>query len=197
MVDISVIIVNYNTKDLTLECIKSIVYARPKLKYEIILIDNGSSDNSLVDIRRFKILNFDLKLRIIENDENLGFSKANNQGIKAAVGKYILLLNSDTKVKSGALEKLVNFAVQNPDAGVVGSKLLNVDGTLQPSVFRFPTVARAIFQYWLGKKGILEKYVPSGDEPIKVDAVVGACLLITPKALKEVGLLDERYLYPS
>jgi hypothetical protein len=193
MVDISIIIVNYNTKDLTLQCVKSIVYSKSKLKYEIILIDNGSTDGSLTDFRKFKISNSVSRIKIIGNNDNLGFSKANNQGIKSAVGKYILLLNSDTKTKRGALEELVSFANSTPDAGVVGSQLLNIDGSFQPSVFRFPTILRAALQYWFGKKGVLDKYVPTGDKPVEVDAVVGASFLITPKGLQEVGFLDERF----
>ena len=195
MVDVSVIIVSYNTKDLTLQCIKSIIDSIERLDYEIIVIDNGSSDGSLDSIQslKFKFQNDKSKLKVIKNDENLGFSKANNQGIKVAKGRYILLLNSDTKAKKGAIEKLINFAKNTPDAGVIGPKLLNPDGSTQTSVFRLPTVNRAIQQYWFGKKEILDKYVPTGSEPVSVESLVMAAFLITPHAVKKVGLLDERY----
>ncbi|MCD6225630.1 glycosyltransferase family 2 protein, partial [bacterium] len=127
--------------------------------------------------------------------QNLGFSKANNQGISIAQGKYLLLLNSDTIVKKGSLEKMVEFAEAHHDAGVVGPRLLNADGSIQPSCFNFPSVLGAIKEFWLGKKGSFTKWAPKGKQPVEVDAVVGAAFLITPQARKKVGLLDERYFF--
>lgn len=193
MVNITIIIVSYNTKILTLQCIKSIITSVKQLKYEIIIVDNGSTDGSAIAIRKFQIPNSKFQIKLIENEENLGFARANNQGIKVAKGSYILLLNSDTKVKEESLEELVNFAKRTPDAGVVGPRLLNADGSVQPSVFRFPTIGRAVSQYWLGKQEQLDKYYPEGDQPIGVDSIVGASFLITPVALEKVGGLDERY----
>ena len=182
--EISIVIVNYNTPELTLSCIESIRKNPPDVLYEIIVIDNGSSGSQLFANKLY---------RLIRDQSNLGFAKANNQGIKEARGKYILLLNSDTKVKKGAVEKLVEFAEANVDAGAVGAKLLNVDGSPQGSAFRFPTVFRAIQQYWLGKEGLLDKYVPSKNIPQEVESLSMAAFLITPEALKKVGLLDEKY----
>lgn len=181
--ELSVIIVNYNTKKLTLECIKSIKDNAPKFKYEIIVVDNGSDEELKIN---------DKNILIIRNSENSGFSKANNQGIKASHGKYILLLNSDTKVKSGSIEKLVDFARNHSNAGVVVPRLLNSDGSVQPSVFRLPTIWRVIRQYWLGEKGLLDKYAP---EDGVVEEAVMAAYLITPVAREKVGLLDERYFF--
>ncbi len=96
-------------------------------------------------------------------------------------------------VKKNALEKLIEFAQNHQDAGVVGAKLLNGDGTLQPSCFRFPTIKNAILEYWFGYKGLFNKYVPKGDKPSEVDAVVGAAFLITPEAVKRVGILNTAY----
>lgn len=191
--ELSIIIVNYNTKNLTLECIDSIYRYPPKGDYEVIVVDNGSSDGGVAAFRKLKTLN--PKLKIIENNENVGFAKANNQGIKIAKGEYLLLLNSDTKVTKGAIEEMVKFARVSPDAGAVAAKLLNPDGSVQASVFRFPTIWRAIRQYWLGQKGLLDKLAPADDMPIGVESAVMAAFLITPAARQKAGLLDEKYFF--
>lgn len=189
--DLSIVIVNLNTKKLTVECIESVLKEGSKIKKEILVTDNGSTDGSVEALRDFKkkLKNFTL----IENDGNFGYAKANNQGIRKAKGKYILLLNNDTIVHKGALRSLIKFAKNTPDAGVVGSRLLNIDGTLQMSCYHFPTIGNAIKEYWLGKKGLFEKFAPKGKKAVTVDAVVGAAFLITPKAFKRIGVLDERY----
>ena len=183
--DLSVIIVNFNTADLTQACIESILASGSKLTIEIIVVDNGSS-------QKLK-LSKSADLRLLANTSNLGFAKANNQGIKIARGEYLLLLNSDTKVKPKALDHLVGFARANPDAGVVGAKLLNLDGSVQASCLRLPTLARTLKHYWLGQKGLLDKYVPKPQVASQVEAVVGAAFLITPAALDKIRSLDERY----
>ncbi len=194
--DLSIIVVSWNTKDFTLRAIDSIAKSRSKLKYEIIVVDNASSDDSVSAIRKLQTSNYEL--RIITNKENLGFSKANNIGIKQAKGKYILLLNSDTEVKKGSIDKLLDFAKKNANAGIVVPKLLNSDGTTQGSVFRQPSVFRAIRQYWFGGEKLLDKYSPrsasqGAEQAVAVEAAVMAAFLITPSAFKKVGLLDERY----
>jgi GT2 family glycosyltransferase len=185
---ISVIIVNFNTKDLIVDCVNSIKKDGPK-DAEIIVVDNNSTDGSVEAIKKLS------GIKTIFNDSNTGFSKANNQGIKIATGKYILLLNSDTFLTKGSLEDLMKFADEHPDAGVVGPRLLNLDKSLQDSCFRFPTIKNAILQYWFGKKGLFDKYVPGIDKPYEVDAIVGAAFLMTPKAVKELGGLDEKYFF--
>lgn len=185
--DLSIIILNWNTKDLVLNCVESIIKTKPKVSYEIIVVDNGSTDGSVSALRKTE------RIKLIENKGNLGFSKANNRGIKKAKGKYILLLNSDTKVTEGAIDALYEFALSTPDAGVVGGELLNKDGTRQKSVFHFPTTIRAILEFWFGEKGTFALYEPKGEKPQKVDSVVGAAFLITPKARQKAGLLNEKY----
>ncbi|MGD8744499.1 MAG: glycosyltransferase family 2 protein, partial [Candidatus Woesebacteria bacterium] len=190
-VDLSIIIVSFNTKKLTLACIDSIVKNTKGVGYEIIAVDNASTDESVASLK-----NLNLKkgvLKVIENDENRGFASANNQGIKKSGGEYVLLLNSDTQVKKGSIESLLSFAEKKEDAGAVVPKLLNSDGSTQPSVFRFPTIKGAVRQYFLQGENYLDKYYPAGKEPTVVDATVMAALLITPKALEKVGFLDERY----
>lgn len=153
---------------------------------EIIVVDNGSEDGSVEMVEKFKV-------ELIKNKNNFGFAKANNQGIRIAKGEYILLLNSDTEVKPGCLEKLVEFAKEHSWAGVIGARLLNPDGSIQPSVYHFPTLLRAMKEYWLGQKGTCEKYAPKDKRPVEVEAVVGAAMLIPKKVFDKVGLLDERY----
>ncbi len=180
-----------NTKKLVLDCIDSISDEGSKIKWEIIVVDNASTDGTQPAIKKLQTRMKNLFL--IENKQNLGYARANNQGMEKARGEYIILLNSDTIVKKGALGKLMKFAQIKKDAGVIGPKLLNIDGSLQPSCFHFPTIGNAIREYWLGEKGLFEKYAPEGKNPVTVDVLVGAAFLITPKALKRIGLLDERY----
>ena len=182
--EISIIIVNYNTRKLTLASIKSIREARLKVSYEIIVVDNASGE-------KFEIAGKDITF--IKNKVNLGFAKANNQGIARARGKYIFLLNSDTIVKTGAIDLLYNFALDHEDAGVVVPKLLNSDGSVQASVFRLPTIGRAIQQYFFGQSDLLAKCVPDEEEASSVECAVMAAFLITPRGLEKVGKLNEKY----
>lgn len=186
---LSIIIVNYNTRKLTLDCLFSLRKDKTIPTYEVILIDNASSDGSVKEFKKLKWRNLIIKV----NKENLGFAKAVNQGIRIAKGDYVFLLNSDAMVKKGAIRKLIDFAKKNKDTGVVAPRLLNADGSIQPSCFNFPSVLRAFKQYVLGFEGLLDKFYPKGKKPVVVESVVGAAFLITPRALKEVGLFDERY----
>jgi GT2 family glycosyltransferase len=192
MTDLTIIVVSYNTKKLTLDCLDSIYKNSKGIDVQTIVVDNNSEDGSLEALQE---LEDKKKIRLIRNKKNLGFSKANNQGIKTANGKHVLLLNSDTLVKHGSIKKLYEFAEKEKDAGVVGSRLLNRDGSIQPSCLHFPSIGNAIREYWFGEKGLFEKYAPQGAEPVEVDALVGACFMITGRALKKVGMLDERYFF--
>jgi GT2 family glycosyltransferase len=191
---LSVVIVNLNTRDLTVGCIRSIQKEAKDLQFEVLLTDNGSNDGSVEAFQKIKKEAYwKDRFTLILNDSNTGYAKANNQGIRKAKGKYILLLNNDTVVHKNALQELVDFAENTPDAGVIGSRLLNIDGTLQMSCYHFPTITNAIKEYLFGKKGLFEKFAPRGGEPVTVDSVVGAAFLITPEAKKRIGILDERY----
>lgn len=191
---LSIVIVNLNTKDLTVGCLRSIEKQAKDLSFEVLLTDNGSNDGSIEALKKVKKdAYWRNKLTLIFNKTNTGYAKANNQGIKKAKGEYILLLNNDTIVHDDALQNLVDFADKTPDAGVIGSKLLNIDGTLQSSCYHFPTITNAIKEYLFGQKGLFEKFAPIGKDPVTLDSVVGAAFLITPKAREKVGILDERY----
>lgn len=185
---LSIIIVSYNTKNLTLACIQSIYKFQPNFSFEIIVVDNGSVDGSVEALQKLK-----KKIVFIKNTKNLGFSKANNVGIKKAQGEYVLLLNSDTEFTTPILDELVQFAEKHPNAGVVAPRLLNPDKTTQASLFRLPSLTRAIQQYWFGVPHVLDKYALTTGDYVEVESVVGAAFLITPEALKKVGLLNEKY----
>lgn len=208
---LSIIIVSYNTKELLKQCLESVIsglclVARDKKSNtlpitnyqspttEIIVVDNGSTDGSVevAQNTKLKMQNDNLKFKIVLNKENLGFAKAVNQGIKQAEGETILLLNSDTQVKDGALVKLIEFEKQVRPT-IIGARMLNPDGTTQPSCFYLPTIKRAIKGYWLGKKDFFSKYTPLGTEPVPVETVSGGAMLISREIIEKIGLFDERY----
>src|SRR3990167_3569217 len=139
-ITLSIVIVNLNTKDLTVGCIRSIEEEAGNMSFEVLLTDNGSNDGSTEAFKKIKEEKFwKGRFTLILNKDNTGYAKANNQGIRKSRGKYILLLNNDTVVHKNALQNLVTFADRTPDAGVIGSRLLNIDGTLQMSCYHFPT----------------------------------------------------------
>ncbi len=142
-------------------------------------------------------------VRLIENSENVGFARANNQAIALAQGRYVLLLNSDTVVPDGALASLIAFAEGHPEAGVVGARLLNPDGSFQAGPNRFPTLLSTVLGAW----GVVQyltrnSYYPSlgpehSREAQQCDWVGGACLLARRSAIDQVGLLDEQFFMNS
>ena len=190
LMNLSIIIVNYNTRNLLQDCLKSIytLYSKP-YTLEVIVVDNSSTDGSLQSINSLKWPN----LRVIANKKNEGFARAVNQGLKQAGGEYLLLLNSDIFVKKNALDKLIAFVKDQPQAGVIGGRLLNPDGSLQGSCFYLPTFLRITKEFWFNGPSTLNKYVPLGDKPVEVEAVSGAVFLIPKKVLSKVGFFNERY----
>lgn len=186
---LSIIIVSFNTKNLTVDCIRSIFANPPKSKFEVIVIDNNSDDGSVEEIKK----HYKNKLALIENHSNVGFSRANNQGIKVSKGEHVLLLNSDTYFEDNSLQRLINIA-DNSDYSVIGIRLLNGDHTIQPSCFNIPTTTRAIKHYVFGKN-ILSKYYPEGEGLLEVESVVGAAMLIRRSVIDKIGYLDERFFF--
>lgn len=189
--DLSIIIVSYNTKKITENCIKSVVKSlrNSKLLYEIIVVDNGSTDGT---VERFRNLDLGFKnLKFIENKENLGFGKANNQGAKIAKADCILFLNSDTVILDNAIERLFNFFKQNANnIHFTGAKLFNKDMTPQPSCgpfYTLPVVFGALFlrgDYWG-----LTRYSPRNVK--EVDWISGACIMTKKDHFQKVGGFDE------
>jgi len=142
MHNLSIIIVNWNTKDLLRNCLFSIYKERKSISLEIFVVDNASSDGSSEMVKR----EFPL-VKLIRNKKNVGFARANNQAIKESKGKYILLLNTDTVILNGALDKMVKFMDTHSDVGVCGPKLLNEDGSLQAYYYAFPTLWNQLFLF--------------------------------------------------
>lgn len=193
--DLSVIIVNWNTKKLLEDCIRSVMQFTKGIEYEIIVVDNGSTDSSQELVKK-KFL----KVKLLENKENLGFTKANNQGMNVAKGEYILLLNSDTYLIENSLKKLVEFSRTKENLGAVGPLLLNTDKSTQQSVGFFPHLPQMLF--WLSFIDdlpfgqYLKPYHVDHDSFYKsdheVDWVTGAAYLIPKSTVQKVGLLDEK-----
>lgn len=190
--EVSVIVVNFNTKAYIKRCIESILKTDRSVSKEIIIVDNGSTDGSVEYLQK---LNNTKTIKLIKNSTNTGFSFAVNQGIKISSGKHVLLLNSDTVVKENSIKSLIDFANNTSDAGVVGSRLLNKDGSIQKSCLNFPSITNAIYEYFFGIIGAFSKYHPKDSAPTPVDAVAGASFLISRKALEKVGLMDTRYYF--
>jgi len=189
--DLSIIIVNFNVKNLLRGCLGSLERERrktKKLEIEVLVVDNASTDDSSKMVKK----SFP-QVKLTKNKTNLGFAKAVNQGIKRAKGEFILLLNPDIVVKENALKQIVSFAESRQSVGVVGGRLLNPDGSGQPSVFHLSTFGGAIKEFWLGKKGTFQKYLPKVNKPQAVEAVSGAAMLIPKTIIKKIGLFDEHY----
>jgi GT2 family glycosyltransferase len=191
---VSIIIVSFNTKELLRQCIASIYERTHNLSYEMIVVDNASCDGSVEAIEK----EFN-NITLIRNSNNLGYAKANNQAILLARGKYILLLNSDTIVKEGTIEKLVSFIDRNPQAAAVGPKVLNPDGTLQNKGFFFPSVMFSLIVLFginrffpeKLKCRLFPKFYWSENDTREVDYVEGSCFLLSREIADKIGLLPE------
>jgi|CXWK01.1.fsa_nt_gi N-acetylglucosaminyl-diphospho-decaprenol L-rhamnosyltransferase len=195
---LSVIIVNWNVRDLLRECLRSIEAGKGGLSLEIIVVDSASSDDSVAMVRsEFP------SVHLIACTENVGFPRGNNLGLQEARGDYLLLLNPDTVIVDDALAVLVSYLQANPDVGVVGPQLLNLDGSVQSSRRRFPTAATGFFEStWLEglAPGILRRYYAL-DLPdaatADVDWLTGACIMVPRSTYEAVGGMDEGYFMYS
>jgi GT2 family glycosyltransferase len=194
-VDLSIIIVNWNTRELLAQCLESVRSDADTLKgwnVETLVVDNASADGSAEMVReQFPWAN------LIENRANVGFARANNQAIARAAGQYLLLLNSDAEIQDGALGSLLEFVASHPGAGAVGARLLNPDGSLQLSCHPMLTPGREMWRLLF-----LDRVYPRASYPMhrwdtstprRVEVIKGACFLARRAALDQVGLLDESY----
>lgn len=199
--DLSVIVVNYSQERLLRDCLNSLRNAAPRHRLDVIVIDNASSDDSVAMVRR----EFP-DARLVANADNLGFTKANNQGMEIAHGRHLMLLNNDTRVLPGAFSAAIDWLDQHPEAGVAGLKLLNEDKSLQLSCRRFPSFSQALFN----RHSLLTQLLPKNrfsreylmmdfrhDKIQDVDWVSGACLVIRREAYEDLGGLDERFFMYS
>lgn len=192
---LSVIIVSWNTRNLLHDCLASLKDAAKTLQVEteIIVVDNNSHDDSVAMVRQ----QFPMA-RLICNSENVGFARANNQAITASQGEYLLLLNSDTVVPPNSLEPLLACLTTQPDVAIAGPVLLNADGSFQASYGYFPSLFSYLGQLLGIASYIYGPYFPSAppessQQMQDVDWVGGACLLCRRSAAVAVGLLDERF----
>ena len=190
---LSIVILSWNTEALLKQCLESLEEGCEGIGgCEVVVVDNGSTDGSSEMVRKYQIRNTKYKIRLIENQSNLGFAKGNNIGIKQARGEYIMLLNSDTIVQKGSLKKMVDFLDQHGEISVVGPKLLNQDGTPQSSCGQFPNlwvVFIMLFkEHFGGSRTVRYSPAVSGE----VDWLMGAAFVAREKVFKKVGFLDER-----
>ena len=192
-VDLSIIIVSFNQRDLVLDCLASIRAAELEISHEVILVDNGSTDLVVESVRRQCP-----EVQVIALSENIGFGPGNNQGLLKMNGRHAVLLNSDTIVLRGGVERCVRYLDDNPDVGVVGPQLLNPDRTKQNCIHNSPTLLSELVGQSLLRRLWPRRY-PSKlvdyVEPIEVEAVLGACLFVRGQVVQEVGPLCEDYFF--
>ena len=196
---ISVIIVSYNTREMTLDCLRAL-YADLEgsglggSESEVWVVDNASKDNSVPAIRdEFP------RVKLIASERNLGFGVANNRALEQARGRFLLLLNSDAFPLPGAIADLLKYLREHPEVGAVGPRLLNSDGSLQPSCWKFPAPSRAWAEA-VGLAALLPRHPVVGDyfrwahdEERRVDFVIGAAVLLRREVYEQVGGFDESF----
>lgn len=195
-IDLSIVIVSFNTKELTHQCLKSVESYATGVEHEVILVDNVSTDGSTEMVaEEFPWV------KLICLPENRGFAGGNNPGMKSATGRYVLLLNSDTILSDGVLERTISYMDQYPRIGILGCKLTNPDGSLQASARMLPSPLNKILHI----TGLAARFPKSRffgrvdlswwdhSEPRSVGWVVGAFFLIRRETMEEIGVLDDRY----
>lgn len=196
--NLSIVLVHYKAPKFLSQCIKSITLKHPELEENFVIVDNSPSQKTSKWIKS----SFP-KARYIPSRENVGYAKAVNWGINNTVTDYVLILNQDIVVRNDALQKMMDYMNENHDIGVLAAKQTNQDSSIQYTCREFPTPGIIVFRRtFLGKfksskeklsKFLMEKWDHS--EVRDVDWVQGSCMLIRKKALKEVGLMDERFFF--
>ena len=194
--DLSIIIVNWNSAEYVRRCVRSIREHTHGLDYEILVIDNASFDSCDALLK-----NEDSRVIFIQSEENLGFARANNRAAEAATGSSLLFLNPDTEVSDNSILGLHRVLRETPQAGIIGAKLLNGDGTVQTScVQSFPTVInQALDCDWLRKMAPkstlwgMEPLQRPGTGPWVVEVISGACMMITRDLFERVAHFSEDY----
>ena len=195
-IKLSIIIVSWNVCDQVKDCLHSIKSNPPGSGYEVIVVDNASTDNTVEIIKELFP-----DITVITNTSNRGFAAANNMGIKNSSGEYVLLLNPDTIVHKKAFDTLIEFMDKNQDAGACGPQLLNSDGTIQPSVRRFPTFRSTFYFYTVFRfLGVFRRHykdwrMKDFDHKSRqdVDQVMGAALMLRKSTMDQVGIMDEAF----
>lgn len=195
--DLSVVVVSYNTRDLLRACLTSVISTMSSTaNYEVFVVDNASVDGSAAMVRD----SFP-RVRLMVNRKNRGFAAANNQAIGESSGRYVILLNPDTVVRDGALERMATFMEGHPNVGVVGPRLVFPDGSFQHSAFTFPTLPMIFLDFFPVNHRVINsrlngRYPRSlyeAGEPFPIDHPLGAGLMVMRRTIEEVGSLDERF----
>lgn len=197
--DISVIILNYKTQNLTLDCVKSVLKYTSDISYEIILVDNNSEDGSIETFREFA--KKEKLVKVVNSKTNTGFTGGNNLGLAQSGGEFILFLNSDTILNENSIKKSVNFLKQNPQIGALSCKLQNLDGSLQTCGGFFPTLPRVFaWMFFIDDipvlKNLFRAYHPSPsffNKSHYQDWLTGAFFLTSRRILEKVGSWDKSY----
>ncbi len=189
---VTVVIVNWNTRDYLKRCLDSVFSKNHVIPFDVIVVDNNSSDGSVEMVR-----NEFSQVTLIENQENLGFSRANNQAMRLSRSRYYLLLNSDTELRTGEpLEKLLEYLDQNPKTGILGGRLVFPDGTLQVSGRKFISLWSLIkTQLFFLNSPYLLRLLPRSlpEMPFETDFVAGAFFFIRREIVEQVGAMDEAF----
>lgn len=196
MVDLSICIVSWNTENVLRGCLGSIYERTKGISYEIFVVDNASRDGTVEMVRKYFP-----GVCLIVNKENKGFAAANNQAMRLAQGRHVIFLNPDTAILGDALHAMVQFMDGNPEAGAIGCKLLNADGSVQHSTKRLLTLSITLYDntilgglpFFRGKLKDYKMKSFSFDKVEEVDAASGAALLVRESILDEVGPMDEGY----
>ena len=194
--DLSIITISYNTRAMTLECLRSVYAQTRETSFEVVVVDNASRDGSAAAIAATFA-----QVHLIRNDENRGFAAANNEGLRVARGRYVLLLNPDTLVLGDGLRKMVAYMDAHPDIGCAGCQVLLNETEIQQTCFRFPSPLNVLLdltglarlfprsrlcgRYWMGSW--------DRESERDVDVVSGMFMLVRREALAQVGLMDEDY----
>lgn len=203
--ELSIIIVNWNGGELLTRCVETIISSEPRLTYEVVIVDNASSDDSLAELEKSEAgvrLLATRQLRIFRNDDNKGFGAANNQAFELTDAPYVFLLNLDTEVQPGTIDTLMRTILSDPQIGACGPKLLNPDGSLQISAYVNPprvwhTILSQLKLYYLLPPRIRGELLLGHhwghDRQRSVPMLGGAAILARRQMIEEVGGFDERF----
>ncbi len=190
---LSFIVVNRNTADLLVRCLDYIFQSDVDLHPEVVVVDNGSSDDSVSRVKeRYP------QVIVIEAGRNLGFAAANNRAVQQAKGDFVLLVNTDALLQKGCAQSLLKIMESDPRVGMVGPQLFNEDGSFQTSYEATPTLATETFNRSLLKRLFPERFPGKGrklSEPEQVETLIGAVMMIRRKALEQLGGFDENYFF--